>query len=159
MFIFLDEFCEGFPHRFTPTPGYWIECSRQSCRGRSWQDSRIQEESQEDSSQEITEDDQQANSTTHKETADVQANVNRGVPPSTDRNGKKIQLVHQHIQVPVNLTFNFYGQLIKNYQSCSFRSFFVTVISYRFHGQLLKNYESCSFSIFFCFVVTAYSVS
>ncbi|KAF5272572.1 hypothetical protein FQR65_LT04911 [Abscondita terminalis] len=25
----LDEFCEEFPHNFIPTPGYWIECSRQ----------------------------------------------------------------------------------------------------------------------------------
>ncbi|KAL1506052.1 hypothetical protein ABEB36_005484 [Hypothenemus hampei] len=24
-----DEFCEDFPHNFAPTPGYWIECSRQ----------------------------------------------------------------------------------------------------------------------------------
>ncbi|XP_030767315.1 uncharacterized protein LOC115891057 isoform X1 [Sitophilus oryzae] len=24
-----DEFCEEFPHSFIPTPGYWIECSRQ----------------------------------------------------------------------------------------------------------------------------------
>ncbi|XP_018327359.1 uncharacterized protein LOC108738444 [Agrilus planipennis] len=24
-----DEFCEEFPHNFLPTPGYWIECSRQ----------------------------------------------------------------------------------------------------------------------------------
>ncbi|KAK9885704.1 hypothetical protein WA026_012469 [Henosepilachna vigintioctopunctata] len=23
------EFCEEFPHNFIPTPGYWIECSRQ----------------------------------------------------------------------------------------------------------------------------------
>lgn len=27
--IVLDEFCEEFPHNFIPTPGYWIECSRQ----------------------------------------------------------------------------------------------------------------------------------
>lgn len=26
---FLDEFCEEFPHNLIPTPGYWIECSRQ----------------------------------------------------------------------------------------------------------------------------------
>lgn len=24
-----DEFCEDFPHNLIPTPGYWIECSRQ----------------------------------------------------------------------------------------------------------------------------------
>lgn len=27
--LFPDEFCEEFPHNFIPTPGYWIECSRQ----------------------------------------------------------------------------------------------------------------------------------
>lgn len=26
---FLDEFCEEFPHNLHPTPGYWVECSRQ----------------------------------------------------------------------------------------------------------------------------------
>ncbi|KAG8226254.1 hypothetical protein J437_LFUL004811 [Ladona fulva] len=26
---FVDEFCEEFPHNLLPTPGYWIECSRQ----------------------------------------------------------------------------------------------------------------------------------
>lgn len=24
-----DEFCEDYPHNLIPTPGYWIECSRQ----------------------------------------------------------------------------------------------------------------------------------
>jgi len=24
-----DEFCQEFPHNLIPTPGYWIECSRQ----------------------------------------------------------------------------------------------------------------------------------
>lgn len=24
-----DEFCEEYPHNLIPTPGYWIECSRQ----------------------------------------------------------------------------------------------------------------------------------
>lgn len=28
-FYFPDEFCEEFPHNLIPTPGYWIECSRQ----------------------------------------------------------------------------------------------------------------------------------
>lgn len=50
---FSDEFCEGYPHNFTPTPGYWIECSRQSgpSRGRSSEQQHgIKEEgSQEDS--------------------------------------------------------------------------------------------------------------
>lgn len=26
---FADEFCEEYPHALIPTPGYWIECSRQ----------------------------------------------------------------------------------------------------------------------------------
>lgn len=26
---FVDEFCEEYPHALIPTPGYWIECSRQ----------------------------------------------------------------------------------------------------------------------------------
>lgn len=25
----IDEFCQEFPHNLIPTPGYWIECSRQ----------------------------------------------------------------------------------------------------------------------------------
>lgn len=29
-FLFpIDEFCNEFPHNLIPTPGYWIECSRQ----------------------------------------------------------------------------------------------------------------------------------
>ncbi|CAB3247222.1 unnamed protein product [Arctia plantaginis] len=24
-----DEFCEEYPHSLIPTPGYWVECSRQ----------------------------------------------------------------------------------------------------------------------------------
>lgn len=24
-----DEFCQQYPHKLIPTPGYWIECSRQ----------------------------------------------------------------------------------------------------------------------------------
>lgn len=24
-----DEFCEEYPHNLIPTPGYWVECSRQ----------------------------------------------------------------------------------------------------------------------------------
>lgn len=27
--LFSDEFCEEYPHALIPTPGYWIECSRQ----------------------------------------------------------------------------------------------------------------------------------
>ncbi|KAI5699511.1 hypothetical protein M8J75_003975 [Diaphorina citri] len=29
IFLSPDEFCEEFPHNLIPTPGYWIECSRQ----------------------------------------------------------------------------------------------------------------------------------
>lgn len=28
-FCLTDEFCEEYPHNLIPTPGYWIECSRQ----------------------------------------------------------------------------------------------------------------------------------
>lgn len=27
--LFSDEFCEEYPHNLIPTPGYWVECSRQ----------------------------------------------------------------------------------------------------------------------------------
>lgn len=27
--LIADEFCEDYPHNLMPTPGYWIECSRQ----------------------------------------------------------------------------------------------------------------------------------
>lgn len=27
--LFPDEFCEEYPHSLIPTPGYWVECSRQ----------------------------------------------------------------------------------------------------------------------------------
>lgn len=27
--LLTDEFCEEFPHNLIPTPGYWVECSRQ----------------------------------------------------------------------------------------------------------------------------------
>lgn len=29
LITFIDEFCEEFPHNLIPTPGYWVECSRQ----------------------------------------------------------------------------------------------------------------------------------
>lgn len=29
VFMCTDEFCEDYPHNLIPTPGYWIECSRQ----------------------------------------------------------------------------------------------------------------------------------
>lgn len=28
-FATADEFCEEYPHNLIPTPGYWVECSRQ----------------------------------------------------------------------------------------------------------------------------------
>jgi hypothetical protein len=28
IYIFTDEFCDGYPHNMLPTPGYWVECSR-----------------------------------------------------------------------------------------------------------------------------------
>lgn len=28
-YLFADEFCEEYPHNLIPTPGYWVECSRQ----------------------------------------------------------------------------------------------------------------------------------
>jgi len=102
-----DEFCEGYPHSLTPTPGYWIECSRQSGPGQSY---GIREESQEDSShedschegsfQERSEEDQSQN-----EEQEAVPGSSAGEPfnstssSSTDRAGRKVQLVHQHIQV------------------------------------------------------------
>jgi hypothetical protein len=37
-----DEFCEEYPHALIPTPGYWIECSRQKIaqiNQHAWDDS------------------------------------------------------------------------------------------------------------------------
>lgn len=37
-----DEFCEEYPHALIPTPGYWIECSRQKIaqiNQHNWEDS------------------------------------------------------------------------------------------------------------------------
>ena len=32
-----DEFCDSYPHKIIPTPGYWIECSRAiSNQGSAW---------------------------------------------------------------------------------------------------------------------------
>ena len=34
---FSDEFCDSYPHKIIPTPGYWIECSRAiSNQGSAW---------------------------------------------------------------------------------------------------------------------------
>ncbi|CAH2000841.1 unnamed protein product [Acanthoscelides obtectus] len=45
-----DEFCEEFPHNFIPTPGYWIECSRQKITSDT-----IWDESESDHDNEIQE--------------------------------------------------------------------------------------------------------
>lgn len=43
-----DEFCEEFPHNFIPTPGYWIECSRQKITSDViWDESESERELQE----------------------------------------------------------------------------------------------------------------
>lgn len=35
-----EEFCSDYPHNLEPTPGYWIECSRQQIRPRKlWNES------------------------------------------------------------------------------------------------------------------------
>ncbi|XP_022903401.1 uncharacterized protein [Onthophagus taurus] len=43
-----DEFCEEFPHNFHPTPGYWIECSRQKIASDTiWDESESDHDLQE----------------------------------------------------------------------------------------------------------------
>ena len=93
-----DEFCEGYPHSLTPTPGYWIECSRQS--GRGSHSHGIREESQEDSSHETSEDDQDhlAGKTDTADTENPEP-LDDASDTTTDRAGRRVQLVHQHIQV------------------------------------------------------------
>lgn len=133
--ILTDEFCEGYPHNFTPTPGYWIECSRQSGRGRrnhgiqeegSQDDSSRGDEEEDDEDDEDDEDgdlldpagqaertdqnDHSGNSTGDKDaTSEPSQHANGGTSVFTstesapsDRTGRKVQLVHQHIQVPVD---------------------------------------------------------
>ncbi|XP_065344510.1 uncharacterized protein rsh isoform X2 [Cloeon dipterum] len=40
-----DEFCEEFPHNLIPTPGYWIECSRQKITSDTiWDESESEHE-------------------------------------------------------------------------------------------------------------------
>lgn len=40
-----DEFCEEFPHNLIPTPGYWIECSRQKIASDTiWDESESERE-------------------------------------------------------------------------------------------------------------------
>ncbi|CAL8144483.1 unnamed protein product [Orchesella dallaii] len=48
-----DEFCEEYPHQLIPTPGYWIECSRQKITN---QNQNIWDESGESDFQEKEED-------------------------------------------------------------------------------------------------------
>ncbi|KZS14586.1 Rap1 GTPase-activating protein [Daphnia magna] len=50
------EFCDGYPHNFTPTPGYWIECSRQSARAGRRRNHGIQEEGSQDNSNSASDD-------------------------------------------------------------------------------------------------------
>lgn len=46
-FRFSDEFCEEFPHNFIPTPGYWIECSRQKITSDTiWDESESEHENE-----------------------------------------------------------------------------------------------------------------
>ena len=131
----LDEFCDGYPHNFTPTPGYWIECSRQSGRAGRRRNHGIQEEgSQEDSNspsdEEDDDDDDEEEGEKEREENDNGTGIQTdsfdcassgqlnqrhangvasvftstdsiGAGPS-DRSGRKVQLVHQHIQVPVD---------------------------------------------------------
>ena len=140
VFFFLsDEFCDGYPHNFTPTPGYWIECSRQSARAGRRRNHGIQEEgSQEDSNSPSDEEDDDDDDDDDEEEGEKEredndngtgiqtdsfdggasseqlnqrhANGVNSVFTSTDsvgagtsdRSGRKVQLVHQHIQVPVD---------------------------------------------------------
>lgn len=137
MFLFcLDEFCDGYPHNFTPTPGYWIECSRQSARAGRRRNHGIQEEGSQDNSNSASDDedddeeeegDGQAGREDNENGTGVQTDsfdgagcsqLNQrhpngvtsvftstdtvGAGPS-DRSGRKVQLVHQHIQVPVDI--------------------------------------------------------
>lgn len=41
-----DEFCQDYPHNLFPTPGYWIECSRQkiSMPNQMWDESDSENE-------------------------------------------------------------------------------------------------------------------
>lgn len=40
-----DEFCQEFPHNLIPTPGYWIECSRQQITSDTiWDESESEHE-------------------------------------------------------------------------------------------------------------------
>jgi hypothetical protein len=171
-FFFLsDEFCDGYPHNFTPTPGYWIECSRQSGRADRRRNHGIQEEgSQEDSNSPSDEEDDDDDDDDDEEEGEKereendngtgiqtdsfdggassgqlnQRHANGGINSvftstdsvgagTSDRSGRKVQLVHQHIQVPVddkqtlprNLIFKHrHAEIIQ--QTNRFRYHFVT---------------------------------
>ncbi|PSN40326.1 hypothetical protein C0J52_22680 [Blattella germanica] len=48
-----DEFCEEFPHNLIPTPGYWIECSRQKIASDTiWDESESEHEIHEEEEEE-----------------------------------------------------------------------------------------------------------
>lgn len=48
-----DEFCEEFPHNLIPTPGYWIECSRQKIASDTiWDESESDHEIHEEEEEE-----------------------------------------------------------------------------------------------------------
>lgn len=48
-----DEFCEKFPHNLIPTPGYWIECSRQKIPSDTiWDESESDHEIHEEEEEE-----------------------------------------------------------------------------------------------------------
>lgn len=49
LILFLaDEFCEDYPHNLIPTPGYWIECSRQKITNEVLWDETDSEDDQPD---------------------------------------------------------------------------------------------------------------
>ncbi|RZC40712.1 hypothetical protein BDFB_005088, partial [Asbolus verrucosus] len=56
------EFCEEFPHNFIPTPGYWIECSRQKITSDTiWDESESDHEIQEGDEEDHTDGTDQEN--------------------------------------------------------------------------------------------------
>uniref|UniRef100_A0A1B0CWI2 Putative rap1-gtpase-activating protein rap1gap n=1 Tax=Lutzomyia longipalpis TaxID=7200 RepID=A0A1B0CWI2_LUTLO len=68
-----DEFCEEYPHNLIPTPGYWIECSRQkiSTAGQGWNDSGSENDNESETRDRCTdlcEDDEDSDTATKKKT-------------------------------------------------------------------------------------------
>ncbi|XP_059620378.1 uncharacterized protein LOC132264278 [Phlebotomus argentipes] len=67
-----DEFCEEFPHNLIPTPGYWIECSRQKIStGQGWNDSGSDNDNESETRDRCTdlcEDDEDSDTATKKKT-------------------------------------------------------------------------------------------